>query len=155
MRLSYPLQGKDQPRENGVVLQQRGRLGPILLSNEGFTVIELMIVTVIVGILAAIALPNFIAYRDRARAIAAITSGARGALAAAAADDRDSLYPEDTKVTKASDLNRYGTNLSDNTYESFTYKQLDGGKSYQIDIVTLGGSTICVRPEMVEQKKCL
>ena len=35
------------------------------INNKGFTLIELMIVIAIIGILAGIAIPNFIAYRNK------------------------------------------------------------------------------------------
>jgi len=40
-------------------------------NEKGFTLIELMIVIAIIGILAAVAIPNFIAYRDKAYCSAA------------------------------------------------------------------------------------
>lgn len=73
-----------------------------LQANEkGFTLIELMIVIAIIGILAAIAIPNFIAYRNKTFCSAAESDA--NAIASAIADYF--AMPAHTNIPAFDDLN--------------------------------------------------
>ena len=72
-------------------------------NSQGFTLIELMIVIAIIGILAAIAIPNFIAYRNKSYCSAAEADA--NSVAATIADYF--AIPENTTLPTVTDAGTY------------------------------------------------
>ena len=66
----------------------------------GFTLIEIMIVVAVIGILIVIAVPNFIAYRDKSRIAANIETAntTRSALAGYASIQKDAAFPMSSEI---------------------------------------------------------
>ena len=132
----------------------------ILQCGAGFALIEMMTVVIIIGVLAAIAVPNFLSYRDKSRVAATVgtSEGIRAGLANYAAGSSEQTYPPSASVASYAELriilSSAGGSLPSTaaqvSIESITYESADGS-NYTLTLATtiplgITGKTIIVSP---------
>ena len=118
--------------------------------NHGFTLIELLIGIAIIGILAAIALPQYQSYTGRAQAVEGIklTSGLRDDIAAIVADTN--AYPTAFDVSKLGQIGSSAEKLDGKYVEKggVSVAAGTGVITVKYDAGVVSGGTLVMEPTM-------
>ena len=111
------------------------------LLEKGFTLVELMIVIVIVGILSSVALPNFLSQQDKARATEG-TQTISTILRAAYADYQADLDEVDADAAAKSAITAANSNAENFTYDSAAADYALDATNDKISLIARGINTL-------------
>jgi len=109
----------------------------IIKNDHGFTLIELMVVIIVLGILASIAIPRFLGVKEQARDVEAEALGRNIRTAMEAYYQNNSGYPIETIINNFNDLNSeldlFDFNNNESDIELLEYS-LNNPEEYEMEI---------------------
>lgn len=124
-------------------------------NQRGFTLVELLVVIMVIGILATIAVPRFLASQDRALITAAVADVDHFRKALAVYEIEYGVFPDQNFGTVASIAaalvdpsgNDYMILPNGQNFDSFIYTPVNNGLSYEIQVVATDHSSTGVHAD--------